>query len=72
MNPKILSKINDNSNGYKKRWNVKCFFNFDKFSQFKFFTITGKTITSKDIDNDLDINQQKKLESNKGGINQGD
>ena len=73
MNPKILSKVNDNSNDYEKRRKVKCFFNFDKLSQFKLFTITGKTITSKDIDNDLDINQQEKnLESNKGGINQGE
>jgi hypothetical protein len=60
MNPKILGKINDNSNDYEKRRKVKCFINFDKLSQFKLFTITGKTITSKDIDNDLDINQQEK------------
>ena len=38
---------------------------FDKLSQFKLFTITGKTITSKDIDLDLDIHQQEKnLEEN--------
>ena len=73
MNPKILSKVNDNSNDYEKRRKVKCFFNFDKLSQFKLFTITGKTITSKDIDNDLDINQQEKnLESNKVGNNKGE
>ena len=66
MNPKILGKINDNSNDYEKRRKVKCFINFDKLSQFKLFTITGKTITSKDIDNDLDINQQEKnLENSK-------
>ena len=66
MRSKIpLNKANDYSNDYEKRRKVKCFFNFDKLSQFKLFAITGKTITSKDIDNDLDINQQEKnLEDN--------
>ena len=71
MNPKIISKVNDNSNDYEKRRKVKCFVNFDKLSQFKLFTITGKTITSKDIDTDfMDIAQQEKnLESSKKGAN---
>ena len=73
MNPKILGKINDNSNDYEKRRKVKCFINFDKLSQFKLFTITGKTITSKDIDNDLDINQQEKnLENSKSAEKEGE
>ena len=45
---------------FSKKRKVKCFYHFDKLSQFKLFTITAKTITSKDIDNDLDINQQEK------------
>ena len=45
---------------YSQKRKVKCFYHFDKLSQFKLFTITAKTITSKDIDNDLDINQQEK------------
>ena len=70
---KIPIKTNDNSNDYEKRRKTKCFFNFDKLSQFKLFTITNKTITSKDIDNDLDINQQEKnLEQNEQGASQGD
>ena len=57
---KLINKGIDYRNDYSKRRKVKCFYNFDKLSQFKLFTITGKTITSKDIDNELDINQQEK------------
>ena len=57
---KMLNKTNDYSNDYEKRRKAKNFFHFDKLSQFRLFTITGKTITSKDIDNDLDITQQEK------------
>ena len=60
LRSKILNKANDYSNDYEKRRKAKCFFHFDKLSQFKLFTITGKTIMSKDIDNDLDIAQQEK------------
>ena len=45
---------------FSQKRKVKCYYHFDKLSQFKLFTITAKTITSKDIDNDLDINQQEK------------
>ncbi len=63
---KILNKANDFSNDYEKRRKAKCFFHFDKLSQFKLFTISGKTIMAKDIDNDLDIAQQEKnLEDDK-------
>ena len=62
---KLIKRGND-FNDYQKRRKVKCFYYFDKLSQFKLFTITGKTITAKDIDNDLDINQQEKnLEENR-------
>ena len=62
---KIINKGIDYRNDYDKRRKVKCFYNFDKLSQFKLFTITNKTITAKDIDMDLDINQQEKnLEEN--------
>ena len=47
---KILNKANDFSNDYEKRRKAKCFFHFDKLSQFKLFTISGKTIMAKDID----------------------
>lgn len=57
---KVLNKPNDYSNDYEKRRKVKCFFNYDKYSQFRLYTITGKSILSKDIDNDLDIAQQGK------------
>lgn len=57
---KILNKVNDYSNDYEKRRKAKTFFNFDKYSQFKLFTVTGKTINAKDIDNELDLNQQEK------------
>ena len=57
---KILNKANDHSNDYEKRRKVKCFFHYDKFSQFRLFTITGKTINAKDIDNDLDLAKQEK------------
>ena len=57
---KMLNKTNDHSNDYEKRRKTKIFFHFDKLSQFRLFTITGKTINSKDIDNDLDIAQQEK------------
>ena len=57
---KMLNKTNDYNNDYVKRRKAKNFFHFDKLSQFRLFTITGKTITSKDIDNDLDIAQQEK------------
>ena len=57
---KILNKSYDYSNDYEKRRKVKCYIHFDKLSQFKLFTITGKTILAKDIDNDLDITQQEK------------
>ena len=53
---------------FEQKRKVKCFYHFDKLSQFKLFTISGKTITSKDIDDDLDLNQQEKnLEENKDG-----
>ena len=62
---KLINKGIDYRNDYDKRRKVKCFYNFDKLSQFKLFTITNKTITAKDIDMDLDINQQEKnLEEN--------
>ena len=62
---KLINKGIDYRNNYDKRKKVKCFYNFDKLSQFKLFTITNKTITAKDIDMDLDINQQEKnLEEN--------
>lgn len=57
---KMLNKANDHSNDYEKRRKAKTFFHFDKLSQFRLFTISGKTITSKDIDDDLDITQQEK------------
>ena len=57
---KMLNKTNDHSNDYEKRRKTKIYFHFDKLSQFRLFTITGKTINSKDIDNDLDIAQQEK------------
>ena len=55
---KILNRSNDYSNDYEKRRKTKCFFNFDKYSQFKLYTITGKNILSKDIDNDFELSQQ--------------
>ena len=62
---KLIKRVNDYSSDYDKRRKVKCFYNFDKLSQFRLFTITGKTITSKDIDIDLDLNQQERnLEEN--------
>ena len=61
---KLINKGNERYD-YSNKRKVKCFYNFDKLSQFKLFTITGKTITSKDIDLDLDIHQQEKnLEEN--------
>ena len=57
---KMLNKANDHSNDYEKRRKAKSYFHYDKFSQFRLFTITGKTINAKDIDNDLDLVQQEK------------
>ena len=57
---KVLNKANDYSNDYEKRRKAKCFFNYDKFSQFKLYTITGKSIFSMDIDNEIDLLQQEK------------
>ena len=56
---KLINKVNDYSNDYEKRRKAKIFFNFDKYSQFKLFTVTGKTINAKDIDNELELNQQE-------------
>lgn len=55
---KALNKVHDFAKNNKKR-KIKKYFHFDKFSQFKLFTITGKTITSKDIDNDLEMAKQE-------------
>ena len=55
---KALNKVNDYGKNNKKR-KIKKYFHFDKFSQFKLFTITSKTITSKDIDNDFDMAKQE-------------
>ena len=53
---------------FEQKRKVKCFYHFDKLSQFKLFKISVKTITQKDIDDDLDLNQQEKnLEENKDG-----
>ena len=57
---KMLNKAYDYTKDYEKRRKAKCYIHFDKLSQFKLFTITGKTILAKDIDNDLDIAQQEK------------
>ena len=62
---KVLNKANDYSNDYEKRRKAKCFFNYDKFSQFKLYTITAKCIFSIDIDNEIDLLQQEKNLSEK-------
>ena len=56
---KLLIRPNDNMNDFEKRKKIKCFFHFDKLSQFRLYTITGKTIMAQDIENDLDIKQQE-------------
>ena len=56
---KMLNKAYYCSKDYEKKRKAKCYIHFDKLSQFRLFTITGKTIMAKDIDNDLDIDQQE-------------
>ena len=55
---KYLNKVFDFGKNNKKR-KTKIFFHFDKFSQFKLFTITNKTITSRDIDDDLNMEKHE-------------
>ena len=56
---KMLNKAYYCNKDYEKKRKAKCYIHFDKLSQFRLFTITGKTIMAKDIDNDLDIDQQE-------------
>ena len=71
---KLLNRPNDYSNDYEQRKKIKCFFHFDKLSQFRLYTISGKTITAQDIDYDLDLNQQENnlVEENNDGFEGGD
>ena len=57
---KILNKAYDYNKDYEKKRKAKCYIHIDKLSQFRLYTITGKTILAKDIDNNLDIVQQEK------------
>ncbi len=56
---KALNKANDFGKYNKKKRKTKIFFHFDKFSQFKLFTIPNKTISSRDIDDDLNMEKHE-------------
>ena len=64
----------DFSNDYMNKKKVKCYYNYDKLSNFRLFTISNKTFYSKDIDNDINlVEQEQKIINNleEGQINHG-
>jgi hypothetical protein len=64
----------DFSNDFENKKKVKCYYNYDKLSNFRLFTISNKTFYSKDIDNDINfVEQEQKIINNleDGQINNG-
>ena len=60
----------DFTNDYENKKKVKCFYNYDKLSNFRLFTINNKTIYSKEIDNDINLVEQEQKIINKLEDNQ--
>ena len=56
----LKTQLYENCNIYENKRKKKCFYNYNKFSLFKLFVINNKTIFNKDIDNDVNIEQQEK------------
>ena len=51
----------DFSNDYENKKKIKCNYNFDKLSSFKLFTINNKTVFSKEIEEDFNLQAQEKI-----------
>ena len=55
----------DFSNDFENKKKVKCFYHYDKLSNFRLFTINNKTFYSKEIDNDINFVEQEQKIINK-------
>ena len=56
---KHSSKSYDFTNDYENKRKIKCFYHFDKLSSFKLFTMNNKTIFSKEIEGDINLEEQE-------------
>ena len=75
---KGVNKGYDFSNDYENKRKIKCFYNYDKLSTFKLFTMNNRTIFAREIEGDLNMqDQEQKIvdkieEENDGGMIPGD
>ena len=49
----------DLANDFENKKKVKCFYNYDKLATFRLYTINNKTIYSKELDNDINLQEQE-------------
>ena len=52
-------KAYDFSNDYENKRKIKCFYHYDKLSSFKLYTMNNKTIFSRDIEGDVNLEEQE-------------
>ena len=73
---KNAPKAYDFSNDYENKRKIKCFYHYDKLSSFKLYTMNNRTIFSRDIDGETNLEEQEqkildKIEEDEGVV-QGD
>ena len=56
---KKAAKDYDYSNDFENKKRIKCFYNFDKLSSFRLYTMNNKTIFSREIEGDINVEDQK-------------
>ena len=56
---KKAPKDYDYSNDYENKKRIKCFYHFDKLSSFRLYTMNNKTIFSREIEGDINVEDQK-------------
>ena len=56
---KNMPKAYDFTNDYENKRKIKCFYHYDKLSSFKLYTINNKTIFSREIEGDINAQDQE-------------
>ena len=56
---KHVSKGYDFSNDFENKRKMKCFYNYDKLSPFRLYTMNNKTIFSREVEGDLNMEDQE-------------
>ena len=54
-----MPKAYDFTNDYENKRKIKCFYHYDKLSSFKLYTINNKTIFSREIEGDINAQDQE-------------